>query len=130
MFRDNLFFAGISESEFASLYAGTSAALDPEMLLFVLDPAGEPAGFSFTFPDHRCRDTANVKTLGVLPGWRGAGLGAALAFEVYHRLAGKGFARINHCLMREGNRVDQFDRGAAAVTRRYALYSRRLNVQT
>ncbi len=129
MFQENLFFVGISESEFTALYASAGAALDPELLLFILDPAGEPAGFSFTFPDPRCRNTANLKTGGVMPAWRGTGLGATVAYEVYRRLVRKGFTRINHCLMREGNRFDQFDRGAAAVTRRYALYSRPLNVE-
>ena len=130
VFGDNLFFAHIPEAEFASLYAGAGATLEPEMFLFVLDSAGEPAGFSFSFPDQRRRDTANLKTFGVLPRWRNIGLGVALAHEVYQRLVRKGFARINHCLMREGNRADQFDRGAAAVTRRYALYSQPLTVPT
>jgi GNAT superfamily N-acetyltransferase len=129
IFQDNLFFARISESEFMALYAGTGAALDPELLLFILNPAGKPVGISFTFPDPRSRDTANIKSGGVLPAWRRTGLGATATYEVYQRLIRKGFTRINHCLMREGNRMAQFDRGAAAVTRRYALYSRPLNVE-
>jgi len=126
MFREHLFFIEISESEFIALYAGTGAGLDPEMLIFLLDPAGVPVGLSFTFPDHRYRNTANMKTGGVLPAWRGTGVGAALAYEAYQRLVKKGFTRMNHCLMREGNRFDQFDRGAATVSRRYRLYSCRL----
>ena len=130
MFRENHFFVEISESEFGSLYAGTGAALDPDLLLFAIDPTGEAAGFCFTFTDQRCPGTAHLKTMGLLPARRGQGLGAALSYQVYRRLVAMGFGRINHCLMREGNRGDQFDRGAAPVTRRYALYSRRLEIQT
>lgn len=130
IFRENPFFVEISESEFGSLYAGTGAGLDPDLLLFAIDPAGEPAGFCFSFPDQRYPGTAHAKTFGLLPGRRSRGLGSALGHEVYRRLVARGFVRINHCLAREGNRGDQFDRGAAAVTRRYALYSRRLEIQT
>jgi GNAT superfamily N-acetyltransferase len=130
LFHENPFFAGISETEFAALYAGPGTALDPDMLLFALDPAGEPAGFCFTFPDHRHPDTANAKTFGLLPAFRRRGLGSAIGYAVYSRLVAKGFVRINHCLMHEGNSADHFDRGAAPVTRRYALYSRSLDNQS
>jgi hypothetical protein len=71
-------------------------------------------------------DTANLKTMGVLPRLNGRGVGAALACEIYGRFAGSAVRRVNHCLMRRGNRADQFDRGLAEVTREYALYSRPL----
>lgn len=125
-FRDNFFFAETSEAEFRALYAGVAGSVDPALLFFMLDAAGEPVGFSFSVPDHRQSQTVNLKTFGVLPRVRNAGMGAALAWEAYRRFQAKGFTRVNHCLMRAGNRADQFDRGLAEITREYTLYSRPL----
>jgi len=126
IFRENLFFVDISEDEFRSLYAGVAGELDPDLLIFILAPNREPIGFSFSIPDHRQPGTANLKTMGVLPHENGKGVGAALAYEAYHRLEVKGFERVNHCLMRAGNRADQFDRDQAKITREYTLYARPL----
>ncbi len=125
-FRDNLFFAEISEAEFRAMYAGVAGSVDPELLFFVLDPGGEPVGISFSVRDHRQPQTVNLKTFGVLPRVRSAGVGATLAWEAYRRFQAKGFTRVNHCLMRAGNRADDFDRGLAEVTREYTLYAREL----
>ena len=126
MFRENYYYADISESEFRALYAGTAGRLDPELFLYILDPQENPVGFCFSFTDHREPTTVNVKTFGVLPHVRGEGIGAALAYEVYKRFQTKGFSRANHCLLRAGNRADKFDGGLGEVTREYTLYSRSL----
>ena len=125
-FSDNLFFTGISEAEFRALYAGAASRLDPELFVFLLDPQGEPVGLCFSTPDARMPSTVNLKTLGVLPHVRGEGVGAALAYEAYRRFERKGFLQVNHCLMRTGNRADQFDGGLGEITREYALYARSL----
>lgn len=124
MFRENLFFTDISEAEFRALYAGAARRLDPDLFLFLLDPKGEPAGLCFSIPDHRQPQTVNVKTFGVLPQFRNAGVGAGFAYEIYSRFQAKGFTRVNHCLMRAGNRADNFDGGLGKVTREYALFTR------
>ena len=125
-FRDNFFFAETSEAEFRTLYAGIAASVDPALLFFMMDAAGAPVGFSFSVPDHRQPQTVNLKTFGVMPQVRGAGVGAALAYEAYRRFQSKGYTRVNHCLMRSGNRADQFDRGLAQVTREYVFYAKGL----
>lgn len=125
-FRDNLFFSDIPEAEFRALYAGAAGKLDPDLFLFVLDPAGEPVGLCFSISDHRQPDTVNVKTFGVLPHVRGMGVGAALAHEVHRRFQTKGFLCVNHCLVRAGNRADRFDGGLGEITREYTLYARTL----
>lgn len=126
IFRENLFFVDISEDEFRALYEGLAAKINPDLLVFVLNPNDEPLGFSFAVPDHRQPGTVNLKTVGILPGEYGAGVGAALACEAYRRFRAKGFTRVNHCLMRAGNRANQFDRGLGEITREYALYARSL----
>ncbi len=126
IFRRNLFFAAISEAEFRALYAGVVGGVEPNLLFFALDPAGEPVGFSFATPHPRQPGAINLKTFGILPRVQKTGLGAALACEAYQRFQAKGFTRVNHCLMRAGNTADQFDRGQADITREYALYGRPL----
>jgi ribosomal protein S18 acetylase RimI-like enzyme len=121
-FRDNYFFADLPEAGFRALYADVARSVDPALLFFMLDAAGEAVGFSFSVPDHRDRQTVNLKTFGVMPQVRGVGMGAALAYEAYWRFQSKGYTRVNHCLMRSGNRADQFDRGLANISREYAIY--------
>lgn len=123
MFRENLFFTGISEAEFRALYAGVAGSLDPDLFLFLLDPSGEPVGLCFNLADHRQPKTVNVKTFGVLPNIRHAGVGAGFAYEIYSRFQVKGFERVNHCLMRAGNRADTFDGGLGTITREYTLFA-------
>lgn len=124
MFRENLFFTDISEAEFRALYAGAAGNLDPDLFLFLLDPSGEPVGLCFNLADHRQPMTVNVKTFGVLPHVRHEGVGAGFAYEIYSRFQAKGFTRVNHCLMRAGNRADNFDGGLGKVTREYTLFAR------
>jgi hypothetical protein len=126
MFRENLFFTDISEAEFRALYAGAAGNLDPDLFLFLLDPSGEPVGLCFNLADHRQPKTVNVKTFGVLPHVRQAGVGAGFAHEIYSRFQAKGFERVNHCLMRAGNRADTFDGGLGKITREYTLFARPL----
>lgn len=122
-FRENLFFTDISEAEFRALYAGAAGSLDPDLFLFLLDPSNKPVGLCFSIPDYRQLKTVNIKTFGVLPHIRGEGAGAALAYEIYRRFQVKGFTHVNHCLMRAGNRADNFDGGLGETTREYTLFS-------
>jgi GNAT superfamily N-acetyltransferase len=126
IFRENLFFTDISEAEFRALYQGAAGSLDPDLFVFLLDPSGEPIGLCFNLADHRQPKTVNVKTFGVLPEFRYEGIGAAFAYEIYSRLQAKGFVCVNHCLMRAGNRADNFDGGLGRITREYTLFTRLL----
>jgi len=126
MFRENLFFTDISEAEFRALYAGAAGNLDPDLFLFLLDQSGDPVGLCFNLADHRQPQTVNVKTFGVLSRIRHVGVGAGFAHEIYARFQARGFTRVNHCLMRSGNRADSFDGGLGAITREYTLFARSL----
>ncbi len=126
IFRENLFFTEIPESDFRALYSGSVQRLEPQLLLFLLDPAGEPVGLSFSVPDLRQTGTVGMKTFGIMPRVRKEGAGAALAYAAYHRFQEMGFNRVNHCLMRTGNRADGFDGDIGHITREYTLYRRSL----
>jgi hypothetical protein len=126
IFRENPFFTDISEAEFRALYRGAAGSLDADLFMFLLDPSGELAGLCFNLADHCQPKTVNVKTFGVLPQFRYEGVGAAFAHEIYSRFQSKGFMSVNHCLMRAGNRADNFDGGLGRITRQYTLFTRPL----
>ena len=145
IFAGNFLYTAISEEEFVGLYAGARGLIDPDLIGFVLSPAGEDVGFLFAYPDyfravaamrgsrgplaklrfllHRHdADAVNFKTLGVLPGHRRAGAAAALFHEGHRQAIRKGYRVAHHCLFREGNPSGDLDGGAGAVMREYRLY--------
>jgi GNAT superfamily N-acetyltransferase len=67
-------------------------------------------------------DTLNVKTLGSVPEYRGAGLGMALMHKVYASGLAAGLRKANLCLIREGNSSGRVDMDSGHVSRKYNLY--------
>ncbi|HVG07394.1 MAG TPA: GNAT family N-acetyltransferase [Thermoanaerobaculia bacterium] len=145
IFARNFLYTDIPEEEFFALYAGARSLLDPDLVWFAQSPAGEDVGFLFAFPDrfravaamrgrrnplallrfflHRNEaDAVNMKTVGVLPEHRRAGLGAALMGQGHRIAREKGYRFANHCLFREGNPSGEMDGGTGRVMRQYHLY--------
>ncbi len=145
IFARNFLYTDIPEEEFFALYAGARSLLDPDLVWFAQSPAGEDVGFLFAFPDrfravaamrgrrnpfallrfflHRNEaDAVNMKTVGVLPEHRRAGLGAALMGQGHRIAREKGYRFANHCLFREGNPSGEMDGGTGRVMRNYHLY--------
>ncbi|MEA2564160.1 MAG: hypothetical protein QOH06_5664 [Acidobacteriota bacterium] len=145
IFARNFLYTDIPQEEFFALYAGARSLLDPDLVWFAQSPAGEDVGFLFAFPDrfravaamrgrrnplallrfflHRNEaDAVNMKTVGVLPEHRRAGLGAALMGQGHRIAHEKGYRFANHCLFREGNPSGEMDGGTGRVMRKYHLY--------
>jgi len=145
IFARNFLYTDIPEEEFFALYAGARSLLNPDLVWFAQSPAGEDVGFLFAFPDrfravaamrgrrdplallrfflHRNEaDAVNMKTVGVLPEHRRAGLGAALMGQGHRIAREKGYRFANHCLFREGNPSGEMDGGTGRVMRQYHLY--------
>lgn len=145
VFAGNFLYTEISGEEFASLYAGARALIDPGLVLFAQSPSGEDVGFLFAYPDrfravaamkgergllarlrflrHRNEaDAVDFKTLGVLREHRRSGVAAALFHEGHRQAVEKGYRFANHCLFREGNPSGELDGGAGRVMRTYVLY--------
>ena len=145
IFARNFLYTDIPEEEFFALYAGARRLLDPDLVWFAQIPSGEDVGFLFAFPDlfravaamrgrrdplallrfflHRGEaDAVNMKTVGVLPEHRRAGLGAALMGQAHRITQEKGYRFANHCLFREGNPSGEMDGGTGRVMRNYHLY--------
>jgi len=120
-FRENYLYTAIPRAEFIELYRGVKQLVAPELVQFVMDPDGVPAGFIFCFPDAQ-GNTMNVKTLGVVKQYRRAGLSAALMFAVCRNAIDMGLHGLNLCLIRDGNPSGGLDGGHGAIFRRYGLY--------
>lgn len=148
IFARNFLYTDIPEEELLALYGGARSLLDPDLVWFAQTASGgggEDVGFLFAFPDrfravaamrgrrdplallrfflHRnAADAVNMKTVGVLPEHRRAGLGAALMGQGHRIAREKGYRFANHCLFREGNPSGEMDGGTGRVMRQYHLY--------
>ena len=118
-FADKLFFKPATREEFLALYRPLLPLIDPRLVLFALDGAGEIQGFLFGLPDG---DAAILKTYA----GRRPGVGHLLAHR-FHELARElGFAHVVHALMHEANvSLRRSAQHEAQVFRRYALFGKR-----
>jgi GNAT superfamily N-acetyltransferase len=128
-FAGNLLYTSISEEEFVRLYRGILPVVRPELVLLA-EIEGELVGFLFAIPDvleaartGQDARTIIVKTLAVVPRYRGIGLGRQLFDRLNAVAVGLGFTRAIHALMHDGN-VSQRISGDARTIRRYALYAK------
>ena len=135
----------ISRQQFKELYLPFERWIDPELVLFALDPDGQEIGFLFCIIDygaavaamkgrshwwakfqfirHRRRANAvNFKSIGVIPAQRRSSVAAALMHQAYVCSLSKGFKRANLCLIRDGNPSTRLDGGTSRILRRYELY--------
>ena len=69
-------------------------------------------------------DTMNLRTLAVLPGHHGYGLGQAIAAEIYQRAIADGQKFVHHCQMSPVTPPQRWDGGRAQVTREYSMFER------
>jgi GNAT superfamily N-acetyltransferase len=145
VFAGNFLYTEITEDEFIALYAGARPLIDPGLIWFARSPEGRDVGFLFAYPDHfravaalqgrrdlaaklrflwhrRSTKTVDVKTLGVLPEHRRAGVGAALMYRVHVEAQERGLRRANHCLFRDGNPSGGMAGEGAKLLRKYHLY--------
>ncbi len=137
-FRDNLLYSPLGEDAFLARYAPLRPLLRHELVLIAEREGGgvrqeaEPVAFLFALPDMlRVQrggpaDTIILKTLAVLPEWRGLGLGGLLMARCQEQAAVRGFRRAIHALMHEDNRSRRISERTAAPMRRYALYAKEL----
>ena len=145
IFAENYLYTEIPENDFADMYSGVKAILNPDLVWFVQDTDGKYSGFVFSFPDYfqalaamqgktgllaklkfffkkSQADTLNIKTLGVIPEYRGKGLGMALMHKAYASGLAAGFKKANLCLFREDNSSAKVDMGLGEISRKYFLY--------
>lgn len=148
IFAGNYLYTDISAERFVALYRASRPLVDPDLVVFAVAPDGTDAGFLFALPDrfaavaayarsrvpwatlrflvHRRRpaEVVNFKSLGVLPAHRRSHLASALIAYGYRAARGKGYRRVNHCLMQNDNPSGRLDAGQGRLLRRYRLYRR------
>jgi GNAT superfamily N-acetyltransferase len=145
IFAGNFLYSPIALDDFLELYMAARPLVDPDLVTFAVAPDGSDAGFLFAFPDRiravramrgsrsllaklrffRFRDRVeriNLKSLGVLPAHRRAGLGAALMYSGYSAALCKSIDVVNLCLILEGNPSGRLEGGLGRLLRRYHLY--------
>jgi predicted N-acetyltransferase YhbS len=75
-------------------------------------------------------DTVVLKSLAVLPGRAGAGLGGLLMARCHEAASALGFRRVIHALMHESNVSLNLSGHYAKPFRRYTLYARETKAGT
>lgn len=119
-------FTPIDFEAFAALYRPVLPRVAPELILFVEDEAGTPAGFLFGLPDWAegaHPGTAILKTYAATQ----PGAGALLASAFHDSARRLGFEGVIHALMQADNESLRHSRLLGGVSfRRYALFARRL----
>lgn len=145
IFKDNWEYTEISWSGFRALYDGLERLVDPELVLFAYDPQRKPVGFVFAIPDYaeavrqmggesnllaklrfvltrRKPEAAIVKTLGVLPEARQAGVGSVLVALAHRAIQQKGYTKAIHALMSEENASRKISEKSGEAFKEYAVY--------
>ena len=112
----------IAHTEFADIYNRWLRRVGPDHIVLALDSAKDVVGLGLAIAAPA--DTLNIRTLAVLPGQHGYGLGQAIAAELYRRAIAKGQKKIHHCQMGPDAPPQRWDRGRGRVTREYAMYER------
>jgi GNAT superfamily N-acetyltransferase len=132
-FRDNFLSSPITEDDFRRVYRALLPSVDPG-LVTIATVDRQPVGFLLAIPDvlelqRRPAGpgrTVVLKSLALLPAWRGIGLGRLLFSHAHAVAAARGYTRAIHALMREGSRSHAMSAIAARPIRRYALFARAL----
>jgi GNAT superfamily N-acetyltransferase len=131
-FADHLFYSDISAADFLDMYRPLLEQIETDLVLLA-ESAGCIVGFCFAVPDllqakrNEAIDTVIVKTLGVLPERKYAGLGQMLLEEVHCRASAMGFRQAIHALVRDTAPLWRITRRYGAICRRYALFGKELS---
>jgi GNAT superfamily N-acetyltransferase len=121
-FASNWGVTPIAFEEFADIYNRWLTRIGPDHILLALDPKKNVVGLGLAVASPS--DTLNIRTLAVLPGHYGYGLGRAIGAELYQRALDAGQTTVQHCLMGPDAPPQRWDGGKAQVTREYAMFER------
>jgi GNAT superfamily N-acetyltransferase len=104
-FSDNFLYSPISFSEYAALYGRMREIIQSRLVKLALDDTGSPMGFLFALPnklDPRGRSII-LKTVAVLPAFRGKGVMMTLSSAVQEEALRLGFSDVIYALYEERN---------------------------
>ena len=121
-FATNWSVTPVAFGEFAEIYNRWLKRVGPDHILLAQSPDGEVVGLGLAVVAPS--DTMNLRTLAVLPGHHGYGLGQAIAAEIYQRAIADGQKFVHHCQMSPVTPPQRWDGGRAQVTREYSMFER------
>lgn len=124
-FASNWSVTPVAYEEFEDIYDRWLTRVSPGHIILALDPEKNVAGLGLAVAAPS--DTLNIRTLAVLPGQHGYGLGRAIAAELYQRALDGGQKVVQHCMMGPDSPPQRWDGGQAHVTREYAMFERAID---
>src|SRR3989338_1230297 len=119
VFKENWGYTELNDKEFTELYS-TEKLNEHLDALYLLYRGEIIIGFCSTSKENEL--TLLLKTICVLPAYRGLGLGNALAYKIHLDAKKEGIKKIIYALIREGNSVNNFPKEEAVIFRRYAAF--------
>ena len=131
-FRNNPFYVPVTEAEFLAMYHPLRQSVPTDLILIARDEE-TAVGFCFAVPDLLQSnqgvpiDTIIVKTFGVLPGRKYAGLGQILLEDIHQRAISGGYRHAIHALVREQAAMCKIADRYGTTFRRYALFGKEIS---
>ncbi len=119
VFKDNWGYTELNDQEFARLYSAGEINKNLNAL-YLLYKGDVIIGFCSTFKEND--STLLLKTICVLPEYRGLGLGNALAYKIHEDAKKDGIKKIIYALIREGNSISNFPKEGTVTMRRYSAF--------
>jgi GNAT superfamily N-acetyltransferase len=124
-FADNYLYEPIPLAAFRELYVPIANKMDFSYAFFVLSPEGKEVGFFFGFLQE---DAVVLKSVTVLPEYRGFGLSNALSHLIAKRGVEHGATKYISALVRSGAQSESYGKkGETLWVHRYALYEKPLS---
>ena len=127
IFKDGYSFYKISKEEFM-YFAGQYTQIPKPHYIFVLkNPEHESVGFFFAIPDLFNRESGGVvlKTIGLLPEYRGKNLGSAMFYYIYKEAKKDGFKKLIFSTMSIDNgRIKSITDQNTVPYRKYEVYEK------
>lgn len=123
VFKDNWGYTELNDQEFAGLYSAHEINKNLNAL-YLLYKGDVIIGFCSTFKEND--STLLLKTICVLPEYRGLGLGNALAYKIHEDAKKGGIKKIIYALIREGNSISNFPKEGTVTMRRYSAFEFRI----
>jgi len=130
-FSENFLAGPFPLADFLALYGRIRPHVDPRLVLLA-EHAEELVGFMFALPDAlqaRRGERATrvlIKTVAVLPPWRGGRIGSWLVMRAREEARRLGYRVAVHALMHEASSSVRFGVRITSTMRRYTLYGARL----
>ena len=124
-------FVEVPSEAVADWYRPLRHLIDPRLVFFVYDPAGEPAGFLLGLPDKLApgRDWFQIVTLAVRPAHQRAGVGAWMVAAAHRAAMRLGLdAGVHGPIHVAGDRLEDTTWFHGELVRRYSLLGKQLNV--